>query len=198
MKQIFFRYILGITALGIASFCVASTVSAQSWSGPTVAPTGGNTATPLNVSNIAQTKTGVLYVFGVRSYVDGIFDGKVGVGSTSPYYTLDVNGQIGAGAFFYTSDRSLKKNIKPLERSLDAVTKLQGVSFDWKKDGTKSVGLVAQDVEAVYPELVSTNTITGIKSVEYGNLVAPLIEAVKEQQKQIEILKQRIEILEKQ
>ena len=106
-------------------------------------------------------------------------------------------GNVGATAYFYTSDKSLKKDIKPLDGALEKVTKLQGVSFAWKEDGKKSVGLVAQDVEKVYPELVGTNPSTGLKSVEYGNLVAPLIEAVKEQQKTIEKQGERISELER-
>lgn len=72
---------------------------------------------------------------------------------------------------------------------------LDGVSFDWKESGEKSVGVIAQDVEKVFPELVKTDDATGLKSVEYGNLVAPLIEAVKEQQKQINSLKAEVEAL---
>ncbi len=49
--------------------------------------------------------------------------------------------------------------------------------------------MIAQEVEIVFPELVKTNPDTGFKSVEYGNLVAPLIEAIKEQQAEIEILR---------
>jgi len=57
------------------------------------------------------------------------------------------------------------------------------------------VGLIAQDLEQVFPELVHTNPQTGLKSVQYGNLVAPLIEAIKEQQKMIETMKIEIEKL---
>ncbi|HEU5114493.1 MAG TPA: hypothetical protein VFT82_01865, partial [Candidatus Paceibacterota bacterium] len=57
-------------------------------------------------------------------------------------------------------------------------------------------GLIAQDVEKVYPELVNTNKQTGLKSVEYANLVGPLIEAVKEQQKEIDTLKAEVAALQ--
>jgi hypothetical protein len=106
------------------------------------------------------------------------------------------NGQITASAFFYNSDQSLKKNIQPLQDSLSKIMQLKGVSFDWKSTGKPSVGLIAQDVEKVYPELVDTNKDTGLKSVEYGNLVAPLIEAVKEQQNQIDDLKAQVKELQ--
>lgn len=114
-------------------------------------------------------------------------------------YTFRVCGTAAATAFYYTSDRNLKKDIAPLggNESLSRILKLEGVSFKWK-DGTNGsdmkVGLIAQDVENVYPEVVGTSE-AGVKSVEYGNLVAPLIEAIKEQQRQINELKAEIEAL---
>jgi len=70
---------------------------------------------------------------------------------------------------------------------------LQGVSFNWKENNEPSIGLIAQDVEKIFPEAVSGEE--GSKAVNYGVLVAPLIEATKEQQKQIEALKAEIELL---
>ncbi len=108
------------------------------------------------------------------------------------------DGNLYASGFLYnSSDRTLKTNIEPLalEDTLNKVLDLQGVSFDWKKDGTHAVGLIAQDVEKVYPELVATDKATGLKSVAYGNLVAPLIEAVKAQQKEIDELKAEVAAL---
>ena len=85
------------------------------------------------------------------------------------------------------SDENLKENIKPLDHSLEKILKLKGVSYTWKEDKTGDVGLIAQDVEKVYPELVKTKGET--KQVDYQKLVAPLIEAVREQQNEINALK---------
>lgn len=108
---------------------------------------------------------------------------------------LTLAGAANATAFYYTSDKDLKENIAPLSDSLSKILKLRGVSFNWKEGGKKSIGVIAQDVEKVYPEIVKTDEKTGLKSVEYGNLVAPLIEAIKEQQKQIDELKKEVELL---
>jgi hypothetical protein len=122
-------------------------------------------------------------------------------GNVSSGGNITVNRNITAGdrvtaaEFFYSSDRSLKTNIRPAQNSLDKILALTGATFTWKKDGRNDMGLIAQDVERVYPELVSTDQRTGLKSVEYGNLIAPLIEAIKEQQKQINILNYKIEQL---
>jgi len=97
--------------------------------------------------------------------------------------------------YYYASDKNLKKDIQPLDDALSKIQKLQGVSFEWKKTGQKNLGVIAQEVEKVYPELVATDKATGLKSVQYGNLVALLIEAIKEQQKQIDELKKTVEAL---
>ena len=68
---------------------------------------------------------------------------------------------------------------------------LEGVSFKWQEDNEESLGLIAQDVEKVFPELVSTNN-EGLKTVAYGNLIAPLIEALKAQDNKIEKLSAQI------
>ena len=80
---------------------------------------------------------------------------------------------------------------RTLTGSLDAVKSLRGVSFDWIKNGGSEVGVIAQEVEDVLPDVVNTNE-DGIKSVKYGNMVAVLIEAMKEQQAQIDELKTQI------
>ena len=126
-----------------------------------------------------------------------IFDNgtSVGIGTTNPStsYKLDVNGNVRATGFYYTSDLALKTNIKPLENSLAKILQLQGVSFNWKDSGELSIGLIAQEVEKIFPELVSGNE--GSKTVDYGKLVPVLIEAIKEQQNEIEKLKLEIEAL---
>ena len=109
------------------------------------------------------------------------------------------------------SDRRFKTSITPIENSLEKIASLQGVSYYWDKakfpernfpDG-KQIGLIAQDVEMVLPEIVHTNA-EGYKSLSYDKMTAVLIEAVKSQQKVIEELKEqnkefqkRIEALEK-
>lgn len=87
------------------------------------------------------------------------------------------------------SDQRLKENIEPLQGSVEKLLTLHGVSYAFKIDQKKDIGLLAQNVEAVYPELVQETD--GYKRVDYEKLVAPLIEAVRE-------LNQRIELLEKE
>jgi hypothetical protein len=90
-----------------------------------------------------------------------------------------------------TSDIRLKDNIRTFESAMDVVSQLRGVRFAWKETGVETVGLIAQEVEKVLPELIGTNADTGLKSVSYANMVAVLIEAVKELKAEIEELKKR-------
>jgi hypothetical protein len=117
--------------------------------------------------------------------------GNLLVGTTSGSDKVTVNGTVSATNFNTTSDATLKTNVETLSGSLDAVTSLRGVSFDWLENGGSEIGVIAQEVEAVLPDVVSTND-EGIKSVKYGNMVAVLIEAIKEQQAQIDELKKLI------
>ena len=106
-------------------------------------------------------------------------------------------GVVFAPGFQYSSDVTLKKDIRNLENSIEKLSALQGVSFTWKATGEPSIGFIAQDVEKVYPEVVSTSATTGLKSVSYGSLVAPLIEAVKSQQETIKKQQEEIDSIKK-
>ncbi|HLD87392.1 MAG TPA: tail fiber domain-containing protein [Candidatus Nanoarchaeia archaeon] len=97
-----------------------------------------------------------------------------------------------------SSDMRLKEDIRGLSGSLEKIGKVQGVSFNWAKTGESDIGLIAQNVEMVFPELVLTDKKTGLKSIKYANLVAPLIEAIKEQQAQIEELRGQVEELKRE
>jgi len=91
------------------------------------------------------------------------------------------------------SDERVKENILDLESSLEKVKALRGVSFNRinRENKDREIGVIAQEVEKIVPEVVINNKETGLKSVAYANLVALLIEAVKEQQNQIDALKNK-------
>jgi len=101
---------------------------------------------------------------------------------------------------FSSSDKRLKDNISILIDPLEKVLRLDAVEFDWNnKQETYTghdIGLIAQQVEEVAPELVTTRS-TGYKAVKYEKLTALLVGAIKEQQKQIEFLEKRISSLER-
>jgi hypothetical protein len=97
------------------------------------------------------------------------------------------SGTLSATVFNSLSDRSYKANVRALVNSLDIVDNLRGVSFNWKDSGQASIGVIAQEIEAYVPSLVTDNN--GIKNVNYDGIIGLLIESIKE-------LKDRIEVLE--
>ena len=105
--------------------------------------------------------------------------------------SLEVKGDVTA---FYSSDERLKDNIQPIESPLEKIFKINGVSFDWNEKSDKKghdVGVIAQEIEKVLPELVVERD-SGYKAVRYEKIVALLIEAIKQQQLQIDELKSKV------
>ena len=113
--------------------------------------------------------------------------GGIGVGKTS-YFQQDIicNASVTAN-----SDARLKDDIETIDNGLDKVLQLRGVSYTKKDSGRREVGVIAQEVEEVIPEVVITN-VDGIKSVSYGNMVSVLIEAVKELTEKVKSLESEV------
>jgi hypothetical protein len=94
---------------------------------------------------------------------------------------------LSGGNFNSTSDINKKTNLREVVDSLEILKGIRGVKFNWKENNLPSVGVIAQEVEGVLPELVTETE--GVKSVNYNGLVGVLIEAVKELQAEVEELK---------
>lgn len=124
-------------------------------------------------------------------------NGRVGIGTTNPSYLLHVNGSAakpGGGHWTNPSDQRLKKNIEPLTGALSKLTKLRGIYFEWKepeKQGNltgKQMGLIAQEVEQVFPEWVGVDP-EGFKDLTIRGFEALTVEAFKELKQEIDALK---------
>jgi hypothetical protein len=97
---------------------------------------------------------------------------------------------------FTSSDKRFKDNILNIQNPIDKISKIGGYTFEWnekstKEKGKKDIGVIAQEIEKVLPELVTTRD-NGYKAVKYDKIVALLIEGMKEQQKEINELKNKI------
>ena len=124
-------------------------------------------------------------------------DGNVGIGKTNPSAKLDVEGAITAsGDITAFSDARVKENVETIPNALEKVTALRGVNFNKIGEEKRSTGVIAQEVKEVLPEVIHENE-DGMLSVAYGNITGVLIEAIKEQQKQIEELKAQLDGLTK-
>lgn len=115
--------------------------------------------------------------------------GGVGVGTAGATGEIRATGEITA---FYTSDATLKENVKPIEDALAKLSQIRGVSFDWTESYIEArggednffvrkhdVGVIAQEVKAVFPEVVATRE-NGTLAVRYEKLVPLLIQAINE------------------
>jgi hypothetical protein len=114
-------------------------------------------------------------------------DRRVGMGTATPTQRLDVNGNVRANQFLTSSSQRWKTNIQTLEGALEKVESLRGVSYDWKADGKHDIGLIAEEVGKVIPEVVAYDENgQDATAVDYAKLVPVLIEGMKEQQQLLE------------
>lgn len=121
--------------------------------------------------------------------------GNVGIGNTNPNYKLDIIGSVYCkGTIVTSSDRRLKKDIHTIDNALNKIERLRGVYYTDKETNKNSIGVIAQEVESVLPEVVSNEG--AFKGVEYSNIIGVLIEGIKELKGYIKILEDKIDILE--
>lgn len=162
----------------------------------------------------AQSILGLTSLIGFKTGVGGQNNAEPRNDSAAPKFNQSSpDGNLWGGwkyngsiiAIVPASDINAKKNISPLENSLDKVLRLNGVSFDWNEKVVpilasthqRQIGLIAQQVEEVVPEVVTTTTVENneLKSINYEVLTSILIEAIKEQQAQIDQLKETVQKL---
>ena len=117
-------------------------------------------------------------------------DGNLGIGTAAPSAKLEVNGTITE-----TSMRETKTNIENMSGMLPAVLQMQGVKYDWKDNsygGKDNFGFIAEDMQTICPELVSCDQEGKARGIQYTKMTAVLVEAIKEQQAQIDELKSKL------
>ena len=153
---------------------------------------GKNTGAGIGAAGISVSGNGV-YGASTSGYA-GFFQGNV-----------YVTGNVTCVKCNQTSDARYKQNIRTLPNALDTILALRGVSYDWRQnefpqmkfDKTRQLGFIAQEVEKVVPELVSKDS-KGMRSVAYTGVIPILVEAIKDQQQQIEASKAQIDALKAQ
>ena len=103
-------------------------------------------------------------------------------------YILNINGNMGiTGNIFNASDSNLKQNIETYPNALDKILKCRGVLYEFKDDYTKNIGVIAQEIEQIIPEIVHT-TSNGIKNVNYLSFIGIIIEAIKDLNNKIDLI----------
>jgi hypothetical protein len=112
--------------------------------------------------------------------------------NTTGYNDLYADNLTVTGTLVETSSKRFKKNIKPITNQLKKLVKLQGVEYDRIATGKHEIGLIAEEVEKVYPDLVSPNT----EGIQYSKLTSILVESIKELKSLLDIQNNRIQELE--
>lgn len=133
-----------------------------------------------------------------------INNGRIGIQRDPTTNALEINGNASkssAGDWLANSDARLKKNIASIQNPLEKLLQLQGITYEWNDDKTgnerptgKQMGFTAQNVQAVFPQLVSTDA-QGFLQTSYGTYDALYVEAIKELVKKVEALEAEIKIL---
>ena len=151
---------------------------------------GGGSANQSSLSMYNASNTLTIGLNGAGDTDPSFITGYLAIGTTTNSgYRLYVSGAIYAtGNITANSDLTLKKNLTIIDNPTDKLMQLNGYAYQWKSDDSHQYGVIAQEVEKILPYAVSTCT-DGIKGVSYNQIIPVLIEAIKEQQSQIEELK---------
>ena len=147
----------------------------------------------ISAGNVIGTGSFIFFRTAGTEKVRIVGSGNVIIGSTSDNgYKLQVTGSIYAtGSIVANSDIILKKNILKIENALEKIKQISGYTYEFKADDSKRhAGVIAQEIQKVLPEIVNKGD-DGILGVEYGNMSALLIEAIKELSEEITILKNK-------
>jgi hypothetical protein len=197
---------ISVSAIATQALTIGTGLSGTSYNGSTavtIANTGVLSITGTSNQITASASTGAITLSLPQNiHTDAnVQFGNIGVGvapGTSTTGEIRVEGEVTA---YYTSDARLKENVTPLYGALDKVSLIRGVSFDWTEEHIAErggeddyfvrkhdVGVIAQEVEAVLPQVVATRN-NGFKAVRYEKIVPLLIEAIKELKAEIAVLK---------
>lgn len=134
-------------------------------------------------------------IYGTGMGTGGLANGRVGIGTITPGEKLEVNGNVLANAYLYTSDERLKNNIRTISNPWDILNNLRGVNFNWNSDNRADIWFIAQEVESILPELVHSDA-SGMKSVQYGNIIPILVEGYKAEKARADGLEERLKQIE--
>ena len=154
----------------------------------------GGTLSPVSSDGSALGSASLMWsdLFLANGAVINFNNGNVTMTHSAGALTLNSGVNMKAGAFVTYSDERLKENVETLDNALSTIQKLRGVSYDWKKSGQADIGFIAQEVNEVVPALVYGDDKNGY-GMDYPSMNALLVEAVKQQQDQIENLKKVVE-----
>jgi len=119
-------------------------------------------------------------------------ENTLNVSSTKLYFNPST-GQLNSTDYNSLSDRNKKENVESLVDAINVINQINPVSFTWKDNGNKAYGVIAQEIEEVLPDIVSTSS-EGVKSVSYTQIIPFLVQVIQEQHKEIQRIKAVVDL----
>jgi hypothetical protein len=151
----------------------------------------GSVGGAINVANEITVNSSNYYILFTNAASGNITSTNV---ATSKLYFNPSTGTVSATNFNSLSDLQEKENVETLKNAVEMLANIRGVRFTWKETGAPSLGVIAQELLQVAPELVTRNE-QGVHTVNYAGLNAILIEAMKDLHTQVQLLRTEIENL---
>ena len=151
----------------------------------------GSVGGAINVANEITVNSSNYYILFTNAASGNITSTNV---ATSKLYFNPNSGTVSATNFNSLSDLSEKENVETLKNAVEMLANIRGVRFTWKETGAPSLGVIAQELLQVAPELVTRNE-QGVHTVNYSGLHAILIEAMKDMHSELKLLRAEIENL---
>ena len=182
--------------------------TASNWTMMHFSGNGANPHAAIGVQNTSHNSAGDLVFYTANTTLQERMKinsfGNVGIGVTGPIEKLEVSGNVKTTGVLFSSDRELKKDIRPLASSAEKILGLKGVEYKWRTDEYPErnfdtgvhFGFIAQEVALIFPHLVKGDR--GNLAVDYTGLIAPMVEVIKSQDKKIKNLESEVQALKTQ
>lgn len=160
---------------------------------------GGSKKTILSSSALYPATSGGITLGTTSNKFGNVYAASIGTSSSRCTYGYFSSAVYATSGFYESSDEVLKNILNPVKVNLDDLSKLRKVYYTWKNDPDKKLqlGMIAQDVQKLYPELVSVDAETGILSLAYDKLSVIALEAINTLYNEHKVLKERIDKIEK-
>jgi hypothetical protein len=180
-----------LSPLATASFADSATTSSytsatSSFANRATSASIADSISQLATSSFADSSTSSSFALTGHGVFSGSFSGSLIQGTSGSFSNLT------ATTFTETSAERFKTNIQSIEPQLDNILKLNPVTFDWIEDKREDIGLIAEQVNEIYPEFVGRNPAGEIQGIKYSKLTTILIKSIQELKEEVEILKTKI------
>ena len=168
-----------ISNTGVTSIVAGTNISVSGATGAVTVNVSGTVAAATNATNTAITNDTATNASFFPTFVSANTGNLPQTVSSTKLIFNPSTGLLTSTDYNSSSDKRLKKSIKTVNSALEKVEALRGVTFTWKDSNTSAIGMIAQEVQEVLPEVVTTDD-DGYMGIKYTNVIGVLVEAIKE------------------